>query len=157
LYYIDYDARGPPDWVKGLGSFDRGVVLSHQDLVPDIGRSIKTLEVRCITVEELISDAPDRTIDVLVVDTEGHEYVILRQFDFNQVRPKLNIFESKHLTADDSRQCDAMFFEAGYYVVHSGTDNSVALRSDLTNLLIPKHVAIAIPPKVVGRARRQLR
>jgi FkbM family methyltransferase len=152
LYYIDYDAKGLPDWVKGLGSFNRDVVLSHQDLVPDIGRSVKTLKVRCITVKELISDAPDRTIDVLVVDTEGHDYVILRQFDFTQVRPKLIIFESKHLTADDFRQCDAMFFEAGYYVVHSGTDNSVALRSDFTSLLIPKHVATAIPPKVAGRA-----
>lgn len=150
LYYIDYGAKGMPGWSKGLGSFDRNVVLSHEALFAGIGHSIKTLNVKCVTVQELLSDAPNGIVDVLVVDTEGHDYVILKQFDFTQVRPKLIVFESKHLSADDLARSDAMLGGAGYYVIHSGTDNSIAIRSDLSDLLTPEHAARAIPPKAVG-------
>jgi FkbM family methyltransferase len=150
LYYIDYGAKDVPGWAKGLGSFDRNVVLSHEDLFTGLGQSIKTLNVKCVTVQELLADAPNGTMDVLVIDTEGHDYVILRQFDFTQVRPKLIVFESKHLPADDVARSDAMLGGAGYYVVHSGTDNSIAIRSDLSDLLTPEHAAIAISPKAVG-------
>jgi FkbM family methyltransferase len=149
LYYIDYGAKGVPGWAKGLGSFDRDVVLSHEDLFTGLGQSIKTLNVKCVTVPELLADAPNGTMDVLVIDTEGHDYVILKQFDFTQVRPKLIVFESKHLSADDVARSDAMLGGAGYYVVHSGTDNSIAIRSDLSDLLTPEHAARAIPPKAV--------
>jgi FkbM family methyltransferase len=150
LYYIDYGAKGAPGWSKGLGSFDRDVVLSHEGLFAGIGHSIKTLNVKCVTVPELLADTPNGTLDVLVIDTEGHDYVILKQFDFTQVRPKLIVFESKHLRADDVARSDAMLGGAGYYVVHSGTDNSIAIRSDLSDLLTPEHAAIAIPPKAAG-------
>jgi FkbM family methyltransferase len=150
LYYIDYGAKDVPGWAKGLGSFDRDVVLSHEDLFTGLGQSIKTLNVKCVTVPELLSDTPNGTLDVLVIDTEGHDYVILKQFDFTQVRPKLIVFESKHLSADDLARSDAMLCGAGYYVVHSGTDNSIAIRSDVSDLLTPEHAARAIPPKAVG-------
>jgi FkbM family methyltransferase len=150
LYYIDYGAKGAPGWSKGLGSFDRNVVLSHEDLFTGIGGSIKTLNVKCVTVRELLADTPNGAMDVLVIDTEGHDYIILSQFDFTQVRPKLIVFESKHLSADDLARSDAMLCSAGYYIVHSGTDNSIAIRSDLSDLLTPEHSARAIPPKAVG-------
>jgi FkbM family methyltransferase len=153
LYYIDYGAKGVPGWAKGLGSFDRDVVLSHEDLFTGLGQSIKTLNVKCVTVPELLADAPNGTMDVLVIDTEGHDYVILKQFDFTQVRPKLIVFESKHLPADDVARSDAMLCGAGYCVIHSGTDNSIAIRSDVSDLLTPEHAARAIPPKAVGVTR----
>jgi FkbM family methyltransferase len=150
LYYIDYGAKGVPGWAQGLGSFDRDVVLSHEGLFAGLGQSIKTLNVKCVTVPELLANAPNGTMDVLVIDTEGHDYVILKQFDFAQVRPKLIVFESKHLPADDVARSDAMLCGAGYYVIHSGTDNSIAIRSDVSDLLTPEHAARAILPRAVG-------
>jgi FkbM family methyltransferase len=144
LYYVDYGAG--PGWAKGLGSFSREVVLSHGHLISGLAQSIKTIEVACISVPELLAKLPNAQVDVLVTDTEGHDFVILRQFDFARVRPKLVVFESKHLSDEELVGCEAMFSANGYYVVHLGNDNSLALRSDMTELLSRQHASSAIPP-----------
>jgi FkbM family methyltransferase len=146
LYYVDYGAGQIPGWAKGLGSFNRDVVLSHGHLISELERSIKTVEVACISVPELLARLPNAQVDVLVTDTEGHDFVILRQFDFTRVRPKLIVFESKHLSGEEMTGCEAMFSANGYYVVHLGNDNCVALRSDMKALLSPAHASTAIPP-----------
>jgi FkbM family methyltransferase len=146
LYYVDYGAGRIPGWAKGLGSFNRDVVLSHGHLISELEQSIKTVEVACISVPELLARLPNAQVDVLVTDTEGHDFVILRQFDFTRMRPKLIVFESKHLSDEEMAGCEAMFSANGYYVVHLGNDNCVALRSDMKALLSPAHASTAIPP-----------
>ncbi len=131
LYHVDYDNTAVPGWAKGLGSFSRDVLMSHAHLIPDLESVIRSVEVQCISVGDLAAMAGERELDVLITDTEGHDYVILGQFDFARIRPKLVVFESKHLSAGDLSACEAMLAGHGYQVVHLGNDNSVALRGDI--------------------------
>jgi hypothetical protein len=39
-------------------------------------------------------------LDLLVIDTEGWDWRILRQFDLARLRPKLILFEHQHLSAE---------------------------------------------------------
>src|SRR5438094_5650 len=61
-------------------------------------------------------------IDLLNIDCEGFDYVILRQFDFTTLRPRIVLFEQKHLTAQDRQAAKIMMERAGYKVEEMETD-----------------------------------
>ena len=128
LYYIDYDSKELPEWSKGLGSLSKEVLLSHRRLISNLDSYIRQMEVRCISVPDLIDTTGCAQLDVLVTDTEGYDLVILRQFDFASLRPKLIIYESKHLSKADFASCQSMLTGFGYEVTHLQNDNSVAVR-----------------------------
>ena len=133
LFYIDYDDRDLPSWTKGLGSLNKEVLLSHSHLIEDLPSRIRQLEVRCMPVGELLKKAGGAQLDILVTDTEGHDFVILKQFDFAVVRPKLIIYESKHLAKRDLAACEQMLSAVGYQVTKLGNDNSVAVLNSIAD------------------------
>ena len=127
LHHLDYDDDSLPDWAKGLGSLNREVLLSHGSFIPGIESKIRQLTIQCITVSELLASTNLKTVDALITDTEGHDLVILRQFDFSVFRPRLVIYESKHLNPADFDACETMLVSRGYRVKHLNNDNSVAV------------------------------
>jgi hypothetical protein len=128
LFHIDHDDSDLPEWAKGLGSLNKEVLLSHSHVIEDLPRRIRELQVRCMSVGELLKKAGGARLDILVTDTEGHDFVILKQFDFAVVRPKLIIYESKHLTKLDLAACEQMLSGFGYQVTQVGNyNNSVAV------------------------------
>jgi FkbM family methyltransferase len=127
MYHIDYQHRGLPDWSKGLGTFSKEVLLSHDHLIDDLESRIRELPVQCITVNELLKHTGGQPLDFLITDTEGHDFVILQQFDFSIVRPQLIVYESKHLSPVDFAACEQMLSGFGYRISHLYNDNSVAL------------------------------
>ncbi len=133
LYHVDYENTTVPGWAKGLGSFSRDVLLSHRAYIADLEHAIRAVEVQCVSAAELLAKANGRQLDVLITDTEGHDYVILQQFDFDRVRPKLVVFESKHLAPAELAQCEAMLAARGYRVLDLHNDNSIALRADVAD------------------------
>jgi len=56
------------------------------------------------------------------IDAEGFDYVILRQFDFTTLHPRIVLFEHKHLTNQDRRAAKTMMELAGYKVEEMETD-----------------------------------
>ncbi len=96
LYRIRDDADGVPDWAPGLASFDRETILAHRLEIPDVERLIETEEVECVTLAQLLGDAPE-PIDLLIVDVEGYDAEIIRMLDLERFRPGIVHFEHKHL------------------------------------------------------------
>lgn len=129
LYHIDYEHQDLPDWAKGLGSFSKQVLLSHNHLIDDLESKIRELPVKCMTVNELLKQSGGAQLDVLITDTEGHDFIILKQFDFANVRPRLIVYESKHLSPADFAACEKMLSGFGYKITHLHNDNSVAVLS----------------------------
>lgn len=129
LYHIDYEHQDLPGWAKGLGSFSKDVLLSHNHLIDGLESKIRELPVKCMTVNELLKKSGGAQLDVLITDTEGHDFIILKQFDFANVRPRLIVYESKHLSPADFAACEKMLSGFGYTVTHLHNDNSVAVLS----------------------------
>jgi Methyltransferase FkbM domain len=58
---------------------------------------VKSINVPCKTIEELQSEHSFKSFDCIFMDVEGYEYEILSSMSFELIKPKLIVFESKHL------------------------------------------------------------
>lgn len=111
-----------PDWALGLGTFNKAVLLKHVDRIQDLGDYLNTIDVPGKTWRDFCSEYVSRPIDLLVVDTEGYDYEILRQLDFRQQRPVLIIYEHHHFSPATRRDCLSMLGAAGYRMFEEGLD-----------------------------------
>lgn len=125
MYYVDENVlkgigNGNVDWLRSIASLDRRHVIKH--LTPELHSGVKETSVECLTVNALLSRNNVQKIDLLHIDCEGFDYVILSQFDFTTLRPRMVLFEKKHLTAQDLHAAKIMMELAGYKVEEMETD-----------------------------------
>lgn len=118
----DAQVEGLPDWYELIGSFDKNVVLSHKNLVPDISDRISVTEVPCVTFETLCREIEVRQVDLLHIDAEGYDYEILKSINFDSMRPILLIYEHLHLGDSDKAECEARLSHYGYEMYKAGMD-----------------------------------
>ena len=103
-----------PEWVAGLGSFRRDVVLKHAGRIPQFERYLSEIRVPCATWDSLCRGHGVDQIDVLVIDTEGYDFEIIRQIDFTRQRPLLLVYEHHHFDDDTRKACQALLQAHGY-------------------------------------------
>lgn len=127
LFFEVLPESGMPDWVRQVSSLRKDVILSHAEAVPGIERCIVARRIPCITVETLLDKHGIERVDLIVVDTEGYDYEILRQLDLNKLEPEVVIYEEKHLSLRDKHAARALLASAGYVVHGSGLNDCVAV------------------------------
>jgi FkbM family methyltransferase len=101
LFYIseaEKESLGLPDWSREIPSFDPEHLTKH---FPQTKLKLASHSVRTTTFEEAARLLPDEAVDVIVVDTEGHERAILDAIDFHRHRVQFVMFEHKHLSESD--------------------------------------------------------
>jgi|LauGreDrversion4_2_1035121.scaffolds.fasta_scaffold12661_5 FkbM family methyltransferase len=112
---------------NGLASEgDKDVVEKHGKLV----------EVPCITLEELFKKHNITSFDVFKLDTEGHDYKIFQQLNFEKYRPSLIRMEWVNLSNEEQSSALETLKQYDYYVEFNGQDllacpNEVLLTLDL--------------------------
>lgn len=74
-------------------------------------------------------------VNVVAIDTEGFDYEVIKLIDFNEVHPDLIIFENKHLTSSDHKECCEMLESKGYKVYGKGGNTIVLNNSLVSNIL----------------------
>jgi FkbM family methyltransferase len=116
------DAEGLPHWYDGIGSFSRETVLSHADLIADIERRLVCTEVPCLTFDSLLARHGLDGIDLLLIDTEGYDYEILRDVDLARYRPRVVVFEHFHLSDEDRAAAREQLAAAGYETLEEHFD-----------------------------------
>jgi FkbM family methyltransferase len=87
-----------PEWTKGLASFKKKVILSHQDEIADIMQYIVEEKVTCVTIASLLKKYQFPALNILQIDTEGYDFEIIKSINFELTRPDIIIFEHMHLT-----------------------------------------------------------
>lgn len=79
-------------------SFDKTHVEASLKNFDDIEDKMKCLHIRCMSLNSLVQEYWDSTkIDLILIDTEGHDDTIIRTIDFKVIRPKAICFESHNL------------------------------------------------------------
>ncbi len=115
FYYIVRKDPSVPEWVSKLNSFDRsitnGVVEKFGDKV-----EIKSKEILCTTLSQLTQRHEIDQIDLIFIDTEGHDYEILKSIDLDFLKTELVIFEHRHLKKGDHRAAVELLIDNGYDV-----------------------------------------
>lgn len=123
-----------PQWYDQLGSFNKDVILKHQKYIPDIESLIVEEKINTITVNHLLEKYEIKKLDFLHIDTEGYDYEIIKTFPFDYLKPKLIMFEHKHLKIEDFKQCIRLLKGEGY-ILRSYAWDTVALQQELVNAM----------------------
>jgi FkbM family methyltransferase len=123
FHYVSPDARKQhpefPTWVEQLGTFDKSIILDA--LEGRLEPYIVELEIEAITLAELFVRANITSIDVLMIDTEGHDWKILQQLDLLRFKPGVILFENCFLSPLD-RAAARRFLDPFYQIEDLGKD-----------------------------------
>ena len=118
FYYVNERARqelpGMPDWFDGLGSFDRSHIARWEGGV--LEPYIVEASVPCLPLPALLARHGVRRVDLLLIDTEGYDYQVLRQVDLVATPPAAVLVEYKHLTGPDHKALRTLLRRHGYRV-----------------------------------------
>jgi len=89
-----------PSWAKGISSINKKHIEAHAKYnsagyISD--PEINKITVKCVTLNSIINKYNIKNIDVLQIDAEGHDYDILMDFNLNNIKPQIIIFEKSHI------------------------------------------------------------
>ena len=108
------DDPSVPFWAYGLGSFNKDIILKHKMYIPQIEELIVEEELPVTTLAELEKKYNIAGPDVLMIDTEGHDYEILKAYNFDNYKPLLIIYEHRHLSNREYKESISYLKNFGY-------------------------------------------
>ena len=119
-----------PYWASQLASIAPTHATQHIEQL-----RVNAVDVPCVTLNKLIIDQGVEMLDVLSIDTEGHDVTILQSLDLDLLRPRQILFENKH---SDGTNCRAenyqnliqRFSESGYRVAREDDVNTLLVLRD---------------------------
>ena len=105
-----------PGWVDGISSFhkDKSEISRFDDY------AVRE-KIRAITVNSLVKKHNIERIDVLQIDTEGHDFKIFKQI-FPKFQPLFIKIEYKHLEKEEKKEIKQTLQNYGYNVVRKNGD-----------------------------------
>jgi hypothetical protein len=101
----------------------------HKKDIPDIEDRIVERTVHALTFASLATKHGLDDLDLLLTDTEGYDWEILKTVDLDRFTPRLAIYEHYHLSREDRAACLDHFRSAGYSILEEGFD-TFCLRTD---------------------------
>lgn len=131
LYRISSDTAkeaGLPNWVLGMSTFVPGKLDMFKPHVIEQA-------VSCIPLKSLLAKHQPQSIDVLQIDTEGYDYTILRQFDFERYQPYVINFEAVNLSSAEKNDAMELLSQKNYAFYHNDMD-IFAVRRDILNTAV---------------------
>lgn len=101
----------------------------------------KKVDVKCITFENLLKKHKIKNFDVVSIDTEGHDYQILKQIDLKKYRPKLIRAEWNNLSKKEQKEIIKKYDDADYVyeITHMDID---ACPKEIANTLKDDYTVI---------------
>ena len=103
-----------PPFAKALNSFDKCHLIKHLSAVADLESKMESTTVPCMTYEQLRRAHGLSQVDVLNIDTEGHDDQILKSIDFETSKPNLILFEVVHMRSEAKSEVFALLRQHGY-------------------------------------------
>lgn len=102
-----------PDWVKGIASLD-----SHHHLKTGIDSNdiIKELVEADSLMNILKANLTCLEINYFQVDTEGFDFEVLKQLDFNFIKPSIIKYEKVNLSENDKIQLKSLLNSHNYFL-----------------------------------------
>ena len=117
IYYVDpaqVETRKLNSWIRGCNSIGKPHI-QHASIAPEI---LRADTVRVVRIKTLLDKHAINEIDLLKIDTEGHDAIILRDFlNTCDILPREIFFENNGLVpANDIYDIAARLEQRGYSV-----------------------------------------
>jgi FkbM family methyltransferase len=116
----------PEAGIQGMAGFSKEVILRHRSFFPGLEKNIDRLSVPTMTFASLAHKHALRKLDLVVVDTEGYDFEILKMVFGGGMRPNIVSYEHIHLSPADQVACREMLIRQGYSFASTRRD-TVAL------------------------------
>jgi len=113
IHYLQTD-EGDTLWLQQLASLDPEVLRSNARQFGLTNARTVVEEVPTLTVATLLRRHALSRLDLIVIDTEGLDWRILRQFDLATLRPKLILYEHQHLAVEERAGAHQFLARHGY-------------------------------------------
>ncbi|HEY9811268.1 MAG TPA: FkbM family methyltransferase [Halomicronema sp.] len=139
FWYLRKNDDGLPVWYDQLGSFFPDVVLKHEKEIPNIRDYLVSEKIACVSFNSLVEKYNIKQVDIVQIDTEGYDFEILKQVDFEKFRPSIVIYEHKHLSQEDKEASQEFLRGFGYKVIYDSTD-SIGLMGDFVDGSLMEHI-----------------
>jgi|SRR5450432_3362756 len=113
-------------WLQQLPSLDPDLLQQNArrfglEQVPIIAETVPSYSVATLLQRHHLVE-----LDLLVIDTEGWDWRILRQFDLTATRPKLILYEHQHLSPQERDQAHQFLAQHGYGWAETEEGDTVA-------------------------------
>ena len=133
---------GPGDslWLEQIPSLDPGLLQRNAGQFGQAERGTVEEAVPCLSVATLLARHSIARLDLLVIDTEGWDWRILRQFDLAWLQPKLLLYEHQHLPPNDRESAHRFLAQHAYEWVETEEGDTIAWRLPRTSRI---HLASA--------------
>ena len=80
----------------------------------------KPIEVKCFSMKTILDTyIINGKLDILQIDAEGHDHIILNNFDFTKSRPSIIRFEHVSIDSRDLENCLTILTEFNYEIFYS--------------------------------------
>lgn len=121
-----------PEWALGISSIytDRNALGGKQvdnETLSLIQKYMVSEEVDCVTLESLISEYNISELDLLQVDTEGHDWQVLSSFPIKKIKPMIINFEYYNLPKDEQLEAQQWLIDHGYAFTKDHKDITATL------------------------------
>lgn len=110
-------------------SFDRNVLLKATEWYATLEENIVEVPVPIMRLDTLLEKTGADRVDVLKIDTEGHDLEILQTVDLKRLAPRLILAEYAHLSRDSVLKMADILLDSGYSISMNRLD-MLAYRRD---------------------------
>jgi len=112
-----------PVYLNQQGSFIKSHLEAVKEKFPKV--EIGTVAVPCKTVSAIVEKYQPQRIDLIHIDTEGHDFAIVQSIDFKRLQPKMIYFEHRHMTRAQRDELIALIKPHGYSILEEEHDTFV--------------------------------
>ena len=128
FYWVDAQAAVdlphlPAHWNQ-LGSFMKDHITKH---LLELKPYVRETMVTGLTLTGLLEKNGVGNFDFLHIDTEGYDWKILKQLDLKRWKPRVILFEHKHLSREEMAEARA-FLRPFYQIVKLRSDTFCRLK-----------------------------
>ncbi len=124
FYYVGQNARenlpSRGEWREQIGSFDKNHLMKL--LNAEAKRFVVECTVEVSTLAAVLSRNGVPHFHLLQIDTEGHDYEVLKSMDFTRHLPTVIFVEYKHVPGPDKVAMRKLLRDRGYSVRNCGGD-----------------------------------
>jgi FkbM family methyltransferase len=115
-FYTVAEGPGVPRDAGMIASFDRETLLSHRRFIPALDSHLRSEDIECVALNDLLGEVEADHIDLLQIDVEGYDHELIRVLDLERFAPSIVRFEHIHLTRDQHEASIERLIEHGYAV-----------------------------------------